>query len=129
MKKFIFLLFLNLLTFLQAACASNSEFTSKTVDFLRESIAAFLESGVNLHSFHFNESLFQPFQTILCLELCGEDTFDRIVCAVAELVECHKKEINTGWKSLFGALKAVRCSYMFCKRIFTIFIAISIIFS
>ena len=35
----------------------------------------------------------------------------QIVCSICELVEASASEIQSGWRPLFGALRAVRIEY------------------
>ena len=57
--------------------------------------------------FHFNEALFKPFENLVCLELADVDVQDQIVTSICDFVETNTAEINSGWRSLFGALKGV----------------------
>ncbi len=83
----------------------------KAVSCLHECVVSLLTTrGEELEGFHFNESLILPFQTILCLEMSDAETQDQIVCILAEFVESYPELIHSGWKPLFGALKAVKAS-------------------
>ena len=97
-----------------------------------------LASQSELPYFHFNEALFKPFENLLCLELCDNDIQDQvsnfcaiyyqldvilknviyhpielilqIISSICEFVEGCTTEIRSGWRPLFGALRAVRPS-------------------
>jgi brefeldin A-inhibited guanine nucleotide-exchange protein 3 len=57
----------------------------------------------------FHQSLFTAYQTILC-EVCSAETQEQIVGNLANFIEDAPHQIGSGWKPLFGALKAIRIS-------------------
>ncbi|PIC51530.1 hypothetical protein B9Z55_002007 [Caenorhabditis nigoni] len=55
----------------------------------------------------FNQTLIVPFQTASCSEDCSEETKEQLLCALSQLVLSQADKIGSGWKPLFGSLKAV----------------------
>ncbi|KAF1770520.1 hypothetical protein GCK72_002339 [Caenorhabditis remanei] len=55
----------------------------------------------------FNQTLIVPFQTASCSENCSEETKEQLLCALSQLVLSQADKIGSGWKPLFGSLKAV----------------------
>lgn len=45
---------------------------------MHDIITALLNENVELPHFHFNESLFKPYENLLCLELCDVDVQDQV---------------------------------------------------
>ncbi|XP_061176274.1 brefeldin A-inhibited guanine nucleotide-exchange protein 3-like [Saccostrea echinata] len=74
-------------------------------------ILAMLSDRPELAYFHVNELLCKPFENMLCLEVCDGDVQDQIVCSICELVEACTADIKSGWRPLFGALRAVKIEY------------------
>jgi len=93
---------------MEAACHKESVIAKKSVDYVHDIITAFLQNTSELAYFHFNETLFKPFENLVCLELCDAEIQDQIVSSICEFVETSKDDIGSGWRSLFGTLKAVR---------------------
>ncbi|VDM57039.1 unnamed protein product [Angiostrongylus costaricensis] len=58
----------------------------------------------------FNQMLVAPFQTIACSETCSPETREQIVAVLADFVKTKSDRIGSGWKTLFGTLRAVRTS-------------------
>lgn len=58
----------------------------------------------------FNQMLIAPFQAIVCSDTCSPETREQIVAALADLVKTKSDRIGSGWKTLFGTLRAVRTS-------------------
>ncbi|KAE9418689.1 hypothetical protein Angca_003212, partial [Angiostrongylus cantonensis] len=58
----------------------------------------------------FNQMLVAPFQTIACSETCSPETREQIVAVLADFVKTKSDRIGSGWKTLFGTLRAVRIS-------------------
>ncbi|KAK5984385.1 hypothetical protein GCK32_021651, partial [Trichostrongylus colubriformis] len=48
--------------------------------------------------------------TIICSDTCAPETCEQIVAALADLVKTKSDRIGSGWKTLFGTLRAVRTS-------------------
>ncbi|KAH3736125.1 hypothetical protein DPMN_042687 [Dreissena polymorpha] len=74
-------------------------------------IITVMSTHSELGHFHTNEMLCKTFENILCLELCDGDVQDQIVCSICELVEASASDVKSGWRPLFGALRAVRIEY------------------
>ncbi|CAI2302171.1 unnamed protein product [Caenorhabditis sp. 36 PRJEB53466] len=55
----------------------------------------------------FNQTLIVPFQSASCSESCSEETKEQLLCALSQLVLTQADKIGSGWKPLFGSLKAV----------------------
>uniref|UniRef100_A0A914SJ15 Mon2/Sec7/BIG1-like HDS domain-containing protein n=1 Tax=Parascaris equorum TaxID=6256 RepID=A0A914SJ15_PAREQ len=49
-------------------------------------------------------------QDILCGDMCSEESQDQIVSLLASFVHARPDEIGSGWRPLFGALRALRTS-------------------
>ncbi|XP_054716947.1 brefeldin A-inhibited guanine nucleotide-exchange protein 3-like [Uloborus diversus] len=94
--------------FVEAACHKDSMISKKGVTTIHDIVSALLSSNSELPHFHFNEALFKPFENLLCLELCDTDIQEQIVSSICEFVEGCCTEIRSGWRPLFGALRAVR---------------------
>lgn len=94
--------------FMEAACHKDPSVSKKAVACIHDTLMALLGSQPELPHFHFNEALFKPFENLLSLELCDGDVQDEIVSAICEFVEGNRGEIRSGWRPLFGALRAVR---------------------
>lgn len=47
-------------------------------------------------------------QSVLCLEVCKDETQEQVVSALASFIEENAYTLGSGWKPLFSALKAVR---------------------
>ncbi|CAB3408131.1 unnamed protein product [Caenorhabditis bovis] len=55
----------------------------------------------------FNQTLIVPFQTASCSDACSDETKEQLLCALSSLVLSQADKIGSGWKPLFGSLKAV----------------------
>lgn len=55
----------------------------------------------------FNQTLIVPFQTASCSENCSEETKEQLLSSLSQLVLSQADKIGSGWKPLFGSLKAV----------------------
>ncbi|KAE9548536.1 hypothetical protein FO519_008250 [Halicephalobus sp. NKZ332] len=60
--------------------------------------------------FCFHQALFQVFQNMLCSDSCAEETQEHIVSILCSFIQDRPKQIGSGWKPLFGAVKAIRIS-------------------
>ncbi|CAJ0575457.1 unnamed protein product, partial [Mesorhabditis spiculigera] len=58
----------------------------------------------------FNQTLLQPFQAIVCSDRCSTETRAQLVDTLSEFVHKKADRLGSGWKPLFGALRAVRTS-------------------
>ena len=92
---------------MEAACHREPSIARKAINHIHDIVAAFLQNTEELPYFHFNEALFKPFESLVCLELCDGDVQDIIVSNICEFVEGSTAEIGSGWRSLFGTLKCV----------------------
>ncbi|CAI5439218.1 unnamed protein product [Caenorhabditis angaria] len=55
----------------------------------------------------FNQTLVLPFQTATCSDGCSDETKEQLLCSLSQLVLSQADKIGSGWKPLFGSLKAV----------------------
>ncbi|KAH6929002.1 hypothetical protein HPB50_022379 [Hyalomma asiaticum] len=94
--------------FVEVACHKDPVVAKRAVTSIHDIVGALLSTHIDLPHFHFNEALFKPFENILCLELCDVDIQEQIVSCICEFVEGSTAEIRSGWRPLFGALRAVR---------------------
>ncbi|CAJ0592947.1 unnamed protein product [Cylicocyclus nassatus] len=58
----------------------------------------------------FNQMLIAPFQAIICSDTCSPETREQIVAALTDFVKTKSERIGSGWKTLFGTLRALRTS-------------------
>ncbi|CAM1291637.1 KIAA1244 (predicted) [Pycnogonum litorale] len=93
--------------FVEAACHKDRIICKKAVESIHDIVNALLAAQMELPHFHFNEALFKPFENLLTLELCDADIQDQIVSSICEFVEGCTIDIKSGWRPLFGALRAV----------------------
>uniref|UniRef100_A0A0K2TKT2 Mon2/Sec7/BIG1-like HDS domain-containing protein n=1 Tax=Lepeophtheirus salmonis TaxID=72036 RepID=A0A0K2TKT2_LEPSM len=96
--------------FMEAACHNDNLIAKKAVQHIHDITTAFLQNISELPFFHFNEAVFKPFENIVCLELCDLDIQDQVVSSICEFVESYTSDIRSGWRPLFGTLKAVQFS-------------------
>ncbi|KHN83794.1 Brefeldin A-inhibited guanine nucleotide-exchange protein 3 [Toxocara canis] len=95
--------------FVQCACVREDEqLTRASIGCLNDCVSGLLISEPN--GFCFNQMLFRPFQDILCGDMCSEESQDQIVSLLASFVHTRPDEIGSGWRPLFGALRALRTS-------------------
>uniref|UniRef100_A0A1I7ZTA7 SEC7 domain-containing protein n=1 Tax=Steinernema glaseri TaxID=37863 RepID=A0A1I7ZTA7_9BILA len=95
--------------FIEAACTRDQEqLTCAAISCLHDCQNALLIQEPN--GFCFNQMLFVPLQTILCIDMSSEETQDQIVSALSSFVHLSSEKIGSGWRPLFGALKAIRTS-------------------
>lgn len=52
------------------------------------------------------------FQTILCAEMCSEESQEQIVTQLATFVQTKSDLIGSAWKPLFSALKGLRMEHL-----------------
>ncbi|MFH4973381.1 hypothetical protein AB6A40_000090 [Gnathostoma spinigerum] len=86
----------------------NEQIARVAIGCLHDCISHFMVS--ESRGFCFNQMLFQPFQDILCADMCSEESQDQIVSLFAAFVYDHADVIGSGWHPLFGALRALRTS-------------------
>lgn len=96
--------------FVEAACHKEQDISKQAVASIHDIVSALLSSHPELPHFHFNEALFKPFENLLCLELCDLDVQEQIISSICEFVESCTTDVRSGWRPLFGALRAVRLS-------------------
>ncbi|XP_077977427.1 brefeldin A-inhibited guanine nucleotide-exchange protein 3-like [Glandiceps talaboti] len=94
--------------FVEAACHKERQVSKKAVAAIHDVLTELLSSKTELPHFNFHESLFKPLESMLCLELCDDDVQDQIVSSICELVEASSCNIKSGWRPLFGTLRAVK---------------------
>ncbi|XP_033740095.1 brefeldin A-inhibited guanine nucleotide-exchange protein 3-like isoform X2 [Pecten maximus] len=95
----------------EAAGHHDRSVSKMAVTCVHDFILAMLGDRPELAHFHVNELLCKTFENMLCLELCDGDVQDQIVCSICELVEACTADIRSGWRPLFGALRAVKIEY------------------
>ncbi|KAH9425569.1 hypothetical protein DERP_004783 [Dermatophagoides pteronyssinus] len=94
-----------------ASTHKDTNISKKAIASLHDIINAFLSSYSELDFFHFNESLFKPYEKLLRYEMCNSETQQELVLySICEFVEGALKEIRSGWKSIFKALRGLRLS-------------------
>ena len=96
--------------FMEAACHLERRISKDSVQALHDMITSLLYYNAELPYFHFNESLFKPFEYLIQLELCDHDVQDQIVTSMCDFVEGSTAEIRSGWRPLFGALRSIKMS-------------------
>ena len=62
----------------QAACHNEDMIAKKAVEYIHDIITIFLQNTSELPYFHFNETLFKPFENLVCMELCDTDIQDQV---------------------------------------------------
>ncbi|MBN3309289.1 BIG3 protein, partial [Amia calva] len=92
---------------MMAACHKERHVSQKAVSFIHDVLTEVLTNWTELPHFHFNEALFRPFEHIMQLELCDEDVQDQVITSIGELVEMCSPHIQSGWRTLFSALRTV----------------------
>ncbi|XP_025415186.1 brefeldin A-inhibited guanine nucleotide-exchange protein 3 isoform X2 [Sipha flava] len=95
---------------MEIACHKDLALSKQAIASIHDTVLAFLNDQPELSHFHINESLFKPFENLLCLELCDIEIQDQIVSCLCEFVEANRSDIRSGWRPLFGALKVVNSS-------------------
>ncbi|OTF77787.1 DUF1981 domain containing protein [Euroglyphus maynei] len=94
-----------------ASTHKDMNISKKAIASLHDIINAFLSSYSELDFFHFNESLFKPYEKLLRYEMCNSEIQQELVLySICEFVEGELKEIRSGWKSIFKALRGLRLS-------------------
>ncbi|CAD5205761.1 unnamed protein product [Bursaphelenchus okinawaensis] len=58
----------------------------------------------------FSKCLFNAYLDIVCFNVCNEETQEHVVSNLASFIEDTPNQLGSGWKPLFGALKAIRIS-------------------
>ena len=94
---------------IEAASFDYSEKVRKTsISTLNDLISNFLLNHLELNHFHFNETLFKPYETLLLLELCEMGIQEMVISSINGFVEGFENEIGSAWKSVFRAFCGVR---------------------
>nr|CDJ95025.1 Protein of unknown function DUF1981 domain containing protein [Haemonchus contortus] len=88
--------------------ASSTDESRVGITALSEAVSSLLLS--ESQGLCFNQMLIAPFQAIVCSDTCSSETSEQIVAALADLVKTKSDRIGSGWKTLFGTLRAVRTS-------------------
>lgn len=92
-----------------ASTHRNGFISKKSIISLHDIINAFLSTYSESDYFDFNESLFRPYERLLRHEICNSEyQQELILCSICEFVEGCTKEIRSGWRSIFRALKGLR---------------------
>ncbi|XP_071818615.1 brefeldin A-inhibited guanine nucleotide-exchange protein 3-like isoform X3 [Apostichopus japonicus] len=94
----------------EAACHKDRHVSKRATAIIHDVLTEIFTCKMELDYFHFHEALLKPFESLLCLELCDSDVQDQVVTSICELVEASFTNIKSGWRPLFGALRAVRFS-------------------
>ncbi|XP_072178180.1 brefeldin A-inhibited guanine nucleotide-exchange protein 3-like [Diadema setosum] len=93
---------------IEAACHRDRHVSKRAIAILHDVLTEVMMAGQELPHFNFHEALLKPFESLLRLELCDNDVQDQVVSSICELVEGSFSNIKSGWRPLFGALRAVR---------------------
>ncbi|XP_033635429.1 brefeldin A-inhibited guanine nucleotide-exchange protein 3-like isoform X2 [Asterias rubens] len=94
--------------FIEAACHRDRHVSKQAIISIHDVLTELLSVKMEHPYFNFHEALLKPFESLLCLELCDEDVQDQVVSSICETVEASFANIKSGWRPLFGALRAVR---------------------
>ncbi|XP_022089861.1 brefeldin A-inhibited guanine nucleotide-exchange protein 3-like isoform X3 [Acanthaster planci] len=92
----------------EAACHRDRHVSKQAITAIHDVLTELLYAKTEHPHFNFHEALLKPFESLLCLELCDEDVQDQVVTSICEVVEASFANIKSGWRPLFGALRAVR---------------------
>lgn len=63
---------------MEASCHKEDQIAKKAVAYIHDIITVFLQNTTELPFFHFNETLFKPFESLVCMELCDADIQDQV---------------------------------------------------
>ncbi|XP_023334828.1 uncharacterized protein LOC111706238 isoform X2 [Eurytemora carolleeae] len=94
--------------FMEGGGHSHLMIAKLSVQAIHDSISNFLHHHTEISYFHFNESLFKPYESLIMLELCDQDVQDQIISSIQQFVEGSPSEIRSGCKPLFGALRSLK---------------------
>ena len=94
--------------FMEAASHSDSSISRMSTQSIHDIITSLLHNNSEMPHFHFHESLFKPYETLILLELCDLDIQDQVVASIHQFVEGSASEIRSGWRPLFGALRSIK---------------------
>ena len=86
----------------------DSTISKQSIQSIHDIITSLLHYNSEMPYFHFNESLFKPYETLILLELCDSDVQDQVVASIHQFVEGSSSEIRSGWRPLFGALRSIK---------------------
>lgn len=106
----------------EAACHKDLTVSRKAIKQIHDTINAALAEHSELPHFHVTETLFKPFENLLCLQLCEPDIQDQIVSCICEFVEANFREIHSGWRPLFGSLRALSTNVNILLDVFRVFL-------
>ncbi|KAH9500620.1 hypothetical protein Btru_077109 [Bulinus truncatus] len=95
----------------QATSNSDHVISKMAVTSIHEFIVSLVSQREEKAHFHVNEFVCKTFEDMLCMELCDGDVQDQIVCCICELVEACSRQLQSGWRPLFGALRSVKIEY------------------
>ena len=94
--------------FMEASSHNDPTVSNLAIQAIHDIIASLLHYNTEMPYFHFNETLFKPYETLILLELCDTDIQDKIVASIHQFVEGSSSEIRSGWRPLFGALRSIK---------------------
>ena len=93
---------------MEASSHSDPTVSKLAIQAIHDIIASLLHYNSEMPYFHFNETLFKPYETLILLDLCDTDIQDKIVASIHQFVEGSSSEIRSGWRPLFGALRSIK---------------------
>ena len=97
---------------MEAASHSEPGLSRLSVQAIHHIITSLLHFNSEMAYFHFNESLFKPYESLIQLELCDSDVQDQIIASIQQFVDGSSSEIRSGWRPLFGALRSIKFSQL-----------------
>ncbi|KAI6204147.1 DUF1981 domain-containing protein [Aphelenchoides besseyi] len=93
------------------------EIARLAITVLYESMRALMTTEPPRSSFH--QSLLTSYQNVLCTDVCNDETQEHIVSNLSNFIQDIPHQLGSGWKPLFGALKAIRISPISKKQVDT----------
>lgn len=64
------------------SCHKDLALSKQAIASIHDTVLAFLNDQPELSHFHINESLFKPFENLLCLELCDVEIQDQVKLSI-----------------------------------------------
>lgn len=89
---------------MDAACHKDRAISKRAIEYIHDVIIALLVEQSELPHFHYNEALLKPFENIISMQNCDPDVQDLIITCCMEIVEAHRTDIKSAWRSLFATL-------------------------
>ena len=93
---------------LEAASHAETRVSRIALLAIHDVISTLLQHQSEMPYFHFHESLFKPYETLVLLELADPDVQDQVVASIQQFVEGSPSEIRSGWRPLFGTLRSIQ---------------------